>query len=218
MILDRGSRSKSTLGLSTNTALVMRTMDVCTNLNCKAKKRSTHSTSNFYCPSGGKEGQFPPNFGQQARANVASTMQGTTEHFVLSARVPENLGNSGIIIEDDKNKMDTAVAFISKIFQGFNGGKIPTFIDSGTSDTMFMLKGDFSEYKLMTLHSGHSAKAVNGNFNIVGEGSVTKHYLIDGKEKELTYTHVIHTPSLNANLILVSTFNRAGLMITFGGG
>ncbi len=112
----------------------------------------------------------------------------------------------------------TLVAFISKSFQGSNGGKIPTFIDSGASDTMFVLKGDFGEYKSMTLCSGDSVKAVDGNFDIIGEGSVTKHYLVDGKEKELTYTHVIHTPSLNANLILVSTFNRAGLMITFGGG
>ncbi len=64
MILDRGIRSKPTSG-SSNTALAVRTVDECTNPNCKAKKKSTHSTSNCYWPGGGKEGQFPPNFGQR---------------------------------------------------------------------------------------------------------------------------------------------------------
>lgn len=59
MILDRGTRSKPTSG-SSNTALVAKMVDACTNPNCKAKKRSTHSTANCYWPGGGKEGQFPP--------------------------------------------------------------------------------------------------------------------------------------------------------------
>ena len=67
MILDRGTWNKLTSG-SSNTALVVRSVDACTNPNCKAKKQSTHSTANCYWPGGGKEGQFPPNFGQRARA------------------------------------------------------------------------------------------------------------------------------------------------------
>ena len=55
---------------SSNTVLaVQTTSEGCTNPNCKAKKRSTHTTANCYWPGGGKEGQFPPNFGQRNRAN-----------------------------------------------------------------------------------------------------------------------------------------------------
>ena len=215
MILSRGIRNKPTSGSSTNTALAARTMEACSNPGCKAKKRSTHTSENCYWPGGGKEGQFPPNFGQRTRANVASS---TTEHFVLSARVMESLGNSGIIIEDDGMEANTAIALVSKGFQGFNGGKVPTFVDSGASDTMFVSKEDFGEYKSTTPRSGDSAKAVDGNFEIVGEGSVTKRYLVNGEEKKLTYTRAIHTPTLNANLISVSAFDRAGLFVIFGDG
>jgi len=110
------------------------------------------------------------------------------------------------------------MALISKSFQDFGQGKIPTFIDSGASDTMFVSKGDFKEYKSTSPRSGDSAKAIDGDFDIIGEGKVTKRYLVDGKEKEVTYTRAIHIPSLNANLISMSSFDRAGLMVTFGGG
>jgi len=193
-------------------------MDTCTNLNCKAKKRTTHSTANCYWPGGGKEGQFPPNFGQRTRANAVATAQGGTEHFVLSAKVFGSLGNSGVVIDDDENGEDTAMALISKSFQSFSGRRIPTFIDSGASDTMFVSKEDFGDYKSTTPRYGDSAKAIDGTFDIIGEGSVTKRYLVDGKEKKLTHTRAIHTPTLNANLVSVSAFDRAGLMITFGGG
>jgi len=41
---------------------------------------------------------------------------------------------------------------------------------------------------------------------------------VDSREKKLTYTRAIHTPTLNANLISVSSFDKAGLMVTFKGG
>jgi len=217
MILDRGSQNRPTSGAS-NTALAAKVVDACTNPNCKAKKRSTHSTANCYWPGGGKEGQFPPNFGQRARANVASSNQSTIEHFVLSANVPDTPGNSGVIIGDGDNEVSAPMVLISKSFQGFNGGKIPTFIDSGASDTMFVSRGDFDDYKSMPPCSGDSAKAVDGDFEIIGEGTVIKRYLVEGREKKLTYTHAIHTPTLNANLISVSAFDKAGLTVTFGGG
>ncbi len=94
----------------------------------------------------------------------------------------------------------------------------PIITDSGASDTMFVSKDDFVTYKPLPPHSGDSAKAVDGGFEIIGEGTVVKHYLVDGKEKKLTYTCAIHTPTLNANLISVSAFDKAGLTVTFGGG
>ena len=105
--------------------------------------RSTHTINNCYWPGGGKEGQFPPNFGQRARANIASSSQNTVEHFVLSARVPDTLGISGVVIDD---KITPTTALVSRGFQVFNGGKVPTFIDSGASNTMFLLKDDFVTY------------------------------------------------------------------------
>ena len=43
-------------------------------------------------------------------------------------------------------------------------------------------------------------------------------YLVNGKDKRLTYTCAIHTPTLNANLISVNAFDKARLMVAFGGG
>jgi len=83
---------------------------------------------------------------------------------------------------------------------------------------MFVSKDDFITYKSLPPRSGDSAKAVDGGFEIIGKGTVVKHYLVDGKEKKLTYTRAIHTPTLNANLISVSGFDKAGLTVTFAGG
>ena len=97
---------------SSNTALAARTAEGCMNPNCKAKKQTTHTTPNCYWPGGGKEGQFPPNFGQRSKANTAnstlaaantttanSTMtNSTTEHFALSVHIPNTPGQSGVLI------------------------------------------------------------------------------------------------------------------------
>jgi len=99
MILDRGTQNKSTSG-SSNTALIAKTIKQCANPNCKAKKRSTHTTDDCYWPGGGKEGQFPPNFGQRAKANAVSSNHDASDHFVLSARIPNTPGYSGIIVDD----------------------------------------------------------------------------------------------------------------------
>ena len=59
MILGRVTTTRTS-----NTVLAAHITEGCTNPNCKAKKRSTHTTNNCYWPGGGKEGQFPPKFGQ----------------------------------------------------------------------------------------------------------------------------------------------------------
>jgi len=186
MILDRGDGNKPTSN-SSNTVLAARTIDACTNPNCKAKKRSTHTTANCYWPGGGKKGQFPPNFGQRAQVNIAGyTPLESTEHFVLSARVlTQNngvvpaiftqdddvmpailIGDEGdpdnaptVLIEDGDDLVpNTAVgqvfsemengaivsitaspkAFMSKVLTSFGSRGIPTFLDSGASNTMFV--------------------------------------------------------------------------------
>ena len=109
MILGRVTSMKTS-----NMVLAARTTEGCTNPNCKAKKHSTHTTSNCYWPGGGKEGQFPPNFGQRASANATTstdpptnpnlstqanpTTSGQTDHFVLSAQTMNMPGQSGVLI------------------------------------------------------------------------------------------------------------------------
>lgn len=91
-------------------------------------------------------------------------------------------------------------------------------MDSGASDTMFVSRGAFTEYQPITPRTGDSAKAVNGSFEIVGEGNVLQRYQVDGRELDITYTRALHTPTLNANLVSVSALDRAGLTTTFGNG
>jgi hypothetical protein len=221
MILDRGNQNKPA-SRSSNTVLVARTGDPsCTNPGCKAKKRSTHTTENCYWPGGGKEGQFPPNFGQRTRANAAgaaASPHGDHDHFVLSARIRDTPGTSGVILQEEETCGNGDITCISKSFRSFKDGKIPTFMDSGASDTMYVSKDKFTEYTATTPRIGDSAKAMDGGFEIVGEGKVVRQYMVEGKPKDVTYTRVLHTPTLNANLISVSSFDKAGLFVTFGGG
>jgi hypothetical protein len=92
------------------------------------------------------------------------------------------------------------MGYISGKFMSFNSGSIPTFLDSGASDTMFVSQDAFIEYRSTALRTGDSAKAVDGNFEIVGQGKVVQSYMVEGKEKKITYTCALHTPTLNANL------------------
>jgi hypothetical protein len=127
MILDRATRNKPTSGSSNTALLVAKVSDSCTNPNCKAKKRSTHTTADCYWPGGGKEGQFPPNFGQRARANVISSNQSDVEHFVLFAKALDTEERSGIVLDGDEpgERQDYPMALISKSFESIGKGKIP---------------------------------------------------------------------------------------------
>ena len=92
------------------------------------------------------------------------------------------------------------------------------FMDSGASNTMFLSRDVFMEYKSVTPWKGDSAKAENRSFEIIGEGDVVQCYQVDGKGKRVTYTHALHTPTLNANLVFVSALDNAGLTTTFANG
>ena len=83
---------------------------------------------------------------------------------------------------------------------------------------MFVSRNAFKDYKAVNPRIGDSAKAENGTFEIIGEGSVVQRYQVDGKEREITYTRALHTPTLNANLVSVSALDKAGLTTTFGNG
>ena len=224
MIIGRDVTQKSATSVgSSSTALAAQTSDGCKNPNCKARKRSTHKTEDCYWPGGGKEGQFPPNFGQKSKANVATTNtnSGPSETFVLSARVADTPGYSGVLIHDDFDLPvnHTPKALVTRVFQSSGTTTPPMFMDSGASKTMFVSKDSFSEYKPVTPRLGDSAKATGGTFEIIGEGSVTQRYrILDGKERTITFTRALHTPELNANLVSVSALDRVGLTTSFGNG
>ena len=231
MILGGNTAKATTSGNSSNTVLAARSTKGCKNPQCKAKKRMTHTTDDCYWPGGGKEGQFPPNFGQRAKANVTTSTSASTtvpptpntstqtpaqnEHFVLAARDLITPGRSGVLIDDLTDLPPKAL--ITKGFKIFQKGKTLTFMDSGASDTMFISKDLFVGYQPVS-QIGESAKATGRDFEIIGEGDVTQRYLVDGGEQTITYTRALHAPTLNANLVSVSAFDRAGLLTTFGGG
>ena len=91
-------------------------------------------------------------------------------------------------------------------------------MDSGASDTMFVSREAFTEYKATNSQKGDSAKANNRDFEITGEGIVVQRYMVDGKVQQITYTRALHTPTLNVNLISVSALDKAGFTTTFRNG
>ena len=101
MILARETNTTTMTG--TNIALAAQTINSesegCTNPTCKAKIHSTHTTANCYWPGGGKEGQFPLDFGRKSRASIATSNPEQTRHFALSARVWHTPGHSGVLLD-----------------------------------------------------------------------------------------------------------------------
>jgi len=73
------SSSRSVMALQTNTYIKKdRGLLVCTNPNCN---RHGHTIDVCYWPGGGKEGQFPPDFGKRGgfKGSAANTRQGSTK-------------------------------------------------------------------------------------------------------------------------------------------
>lgn len=132
------------------------------------------------------------------------------------AWVLDTSGESRVLVDDELIGLEQSMGLISKGFQKFQEGEIPTFMDSGASDMMFVSKESFNGYKSIAPQTGDSAKVVDGDFEIVGKGTVVQCYLVDGQEQDITYTHALHTPTLNANLNSISTFDQASLTTTFG--
>jgi hypothetical protein len=106
----------------------------------------------------------------------------------VTTRIPDTPGESGVLIHDDIHSCmdDTSyMGLITKGFQSFGKNKIPTFMDSGISDTMFVSKESFVKYKATPPHTGDLAKAVDGGFEIIGKGKVIQRYLIEGETNHI---------------------------------
>lgn len=121
-----------------NTALATQTTKGCTNPECKASNRSTHNIFNCYWPGGGKEGQFPLNFGQRSKASTTAATATVTRtsptstqtgHFALTARALNTTGRSGILVDFTTNH--TPQALIRPQVSSFRRGTRSLPADTG---------------------------------------------------------------------------------------
>lgn len=60
---------------------------------------------------------------------------------------------------------------------------------------MFVSRNAFVDYMPLSTRVGDSAKAEDGSFEIIGEGSVLQRYRVDGMDRDITYTRALHTPT-----------------------
>ncbi|PBK96026.1 hypothetical protein ARMGADRAFT_1077541 [Armillaria gallica] len=109
-------------------------------------------------------------------------------------------------------------AFVTTTFEGCTPSVTLTFMDSGTSNYFFRNREDFVEYTPVAFHTGSSAIEGKGTFEILGQGTATKTFRLDGKDIKLTFKNALHSPSLAANLISVSALDKAGLSTVFSNG
>ncbi len=109
-------------------------------------------------------------------------------------------------------------AFVTTTFEGRTPSVTLTFMDSGASDYFFRNREDFTEYTPVAFRTGSSAVEGKGTFEILGQGTATKTFRLDGKDIKLTFKNALHSPSLAANLISVSALDKAGLSTVFSNG
>ncbi|KAF7372248.1 Gag-Pol polyprotein [Mycena venus] len=212
---------------STSTALNTSTQKRrCTNPQCKAINKTSHTFENCYWPGGGKEGQFPPNFrnrrpqANQATAGAGDTGESTTIHRVLMARMededplfprattcttthtaPEYL-SEGFIANTDTARC----VFVSRTFENHSPSVTITFLDSGASDHFFRDWSDFAAYEALSMRTGKSAPIIQ------------RRLCYCRRTVNITFKNALHAPSLSANLISVSQLDKAGYWSKFGGG
>ncbi|KAF7371645.1 Gag-Pol polyprotein [Mycena venus] len=94
--------------------------------------------------------------------------------------------------------------------------KTVTFLDSGASNHFFRDHSDFRTYVAVAVRTGKSALASEGDFAIVGKGTIAKVFNVGEKEVHITFLNALHAPSLSANLVSVSQFDKAGYYSMFG--
>ncbi len=101
-------------------------------------------------------------------------------------------------------------AFMTTTFEGCTPSVILTFMDSGASNYFFRNRDDFTEYTPVAFCTGSSAIEGKGMFEILGQGTVTKTFRLDGNDIKLTFKNALHSPSLAANLVSVSADEPLG--------
>ncbi|PBK93560.1 hypothetical protein ARMGADRAFT_1101663 [Armillaria gallica] len=101
------------------------------------------------------------------------------------------------------------MAFVTTTFEGCTPSVTLTFMDSSASNYFFHNCEDFVEYTPVAFCTGSSAIEGKGTFEILGQGTVTKTFRLDGKDVKLTFKNALHSLSLAANLISMSTLDKA---------
>ncbi len=178
----------------------------------------------------------------QTSAPPALTATPSTTHCALATWTSGAHTNSSIVVhflDDDKTipalypideeEILTPLAFIVDVplaeaatvtctFEGVHPTVLLMFLNSGASDHFFRNKSEFTEYEPVPYRTGTSALSSEGEFSIVGKGTVVHVFKVGGKKVEFTFKNTLHAPSLTANLISVSQFNRCGYFSLFSGG
>jgi hypothetical protein len=103
-------------------------------------------------------------------------------------------------------------AFVSRSFENRSPSTTITFLDSGASDHFFRDRLEFTSYEAIPLRTGKSALSSDGDFAIVGKGTVNKIFRVAGRAVHITFLNALHAPSLAANMVSVSQFDRAGII------
>ncbi|KAJ3552016.1 hypothetical protein NP233_g12967 [Leucocoprinus birnbaumii] len=197
----------------------------CTNVNCR---RPGHSIEDCYWPGGGKEGQFPPNFGrrhqQQQYQNQQNNRPGNNSQQNTNPQQPPcsynvTVGNQGqsqsqAVIERVRESY-TMMADAGSRDRNLMGLTM-TVIDSGATDHCFVHRHDFVKYTRFTNPMLGRTAEKGLTFEIIGQGTVTMAVDVGEKVVELTLNDVLHTPGLRSNLISIPKICSLGYSVFFG--
>ncbi|KNZ81680.1 hypothetical protein J132_11034 [Termitomyces sp. J132] len=163
---------------------------MCTNPNCG---RMGHLVENCYWKGGGKEGQFPTNFGRRRNATPSQSTPQTNQQNPTA-----NMAT-----------MTTTAPAREALLM---------YADSGATDHCFVRHSEFEEYKAYTMPQQGISANRGGVFSILREGIVRKTMSINGQTSQLIFKSALHTPDLSANLISIGKFDDLGFSVVFKGG
>ena len=206
---------------------------MCTNNNCGC---TGHSIENCYWRGGGKEGQFPPNFGRRRRnaassqpnpnpqlnthnpaANLAdTTTQNLHTTYALMANLPFALA---AVYNQDLEPLESYLSGVEISAGAFAipavGEAVLTYADSRATNHCFVRRTEFEDYQAYsTPRRGVSANQ-GGIFSIMGEGTIRKMVSTNGHTSQLVFKGALHTPDLSANLISIRKFDNLGFSVVF---
>ncbi|KAJ3845829.1 hypothetical protein EV368DRAFT_70405 [Lentinula lateritia] len=108
-------------------------------------------------------------------------------------------------------------AFVTTTFTHKKPTVTLNFMDSGATDHFMKHCEDFVDFEPGSYDPGASAIKGTGSFKILGKGTAVKLFRVKGKLIRITFKNALLAPSLAANLISISTLDKAGFFTTFGG-
>jgi hypothetical protein len=180
----------------------------CANKNCG---RWGHTIANCYWRGGGKEGQFPPGFGQ------CGGVQGSNPQNTTS-----NTSSVTAALTDTSSTSEITLALISNLTNDHPLSKteqdVPTYADSAANKHCFVNCSDFTTYHALSQPDEGQPANKGGQFHIIGHGLVTKTIISGTLKMTITFKHAVHTPDLIANLISIGKLNEANCWALFSGG